>query len=430
MKSEDLFLAIGAVEETRLARSELCASSTMKQEEKNRNRKSFRSLRNLMVAVMVISLLVVAAYAAGGLLLFDSPNEMLAAIFGNQTGFDNASAGELINRYGDIVVEQSGFQRVPVDETVVGEDVAPYVNMVGKSVSSDGYTLTVDAFIYDETTKCGLVTYVLECTGGIPAYNVEANGEIWFENKENPVQVNQFGYSYLIQDKTTPNCMAATYYFRDTGLFGDDLVISLPSGEEPLTNEEIDEIISALDERIREELTPEEAVEQAKEMVGEAVFAAQSAVPDGMDMTQEEWDAERAYTILRDVWYHEEYEQNGPSICIPMTGESLHHGTALNGAIVISPLSFQLDATGLNDVLPNVVQDGMAVVSRLTIFFADGSKYVVQDDQLNNTIFKLVDSATEGESDLYNQYTCMFNRIIDVDNVTAVLVDGTRISVD
>ena len=37
MKSEDLFLAIGAVEETRLARSELCASSTMKQEEKNRN---------------------------------------------------------------------------------------------------------------------------------------------------------------------------------------------------------------------------------------------------------------------------------------------------------------------------------------------------------------------------------------------------------
>lgn len=427
MKREDLFLAIGAVEESRLARSELCA---VKQEEKNRKRKSFRSLRNLMVAVMVISLLAVAAYAVGGLLLFDSPNEMLAAIFGNQTGFDNVSAGEIINRYGDIVVEQSGFQRVPVDATVVGEDVAPYVNMVGKSVSSDDYTLTVDAFMYDAATKCGLVTYILECADGIPAYNVEANGEIWFENRKNPVQVNQFGYSYLIQDKTTPTRMAATYYFRDTGLFGDDLVISLPSGEEPLTNEEIDEIISALDERIREELTPEEAVEQAKEMLGEAGFAAASGTPDGVEMTREEWDAEFAYSILRDAWYQEEYAQKGPSICIPMTGESLHHGTALNGAIVISPLSFQLDATGLGDTLPNVVQDGMAVVSRLTIFFADGTEYVVQDDQLSNTIFKLVDSATEGESDLYNRYTCMFNRIVDVDNVTAVLVDGTRIPVE
>lgn len=431
MKSEDLFLAIGSVEESRLARSELCVSSDKKQEDKTVNGKLARTVRNLLVAVMIVSMLAVAAYAVGGLLIFESPKEMLAAIFGDSTGFDHAAKGDIIDRYENVLVEHPGFHRVPVDETVVSDDVAPYVNMVGKSVSSSGYTLTVDAFMYDEATKCGFFTYLLENPNGVTGYRLQSTGEIWYEGGPNMVQVNEYGYPYIIQDKTTDTCLAATYYFRDTGLRGDDLVISLPSEEKPLTDEEINKIVARLDKEIRQKFTPEEAIEQTKELIGEAIFAVGSGIPDGVDMTQEEWDAERAYTILRDEWYHEEYERKGASISIPMAGTSLNHATALNGSVVISPISFQLDATGLDDILPDIVQDdNMAVVSRLTICFKDGTEYVVQNDQLDNTIYKLADSATEGEMDLYNRYTCMFNRIIDVDNVTAVMIDGNRVAVD
>ena len=431
MKSEDLFLAIGSVEESRLARSELCMSSEREQEDITVKRKTVKTVRNLLVAVLIISMMAVAAYAVSGLLLFESPQEMLSAIFGDSTGFDHLAKGDIINQYGDVIVQQPGFHRVPVDETVIGDDVAPYVNTVGKSVASGGYTLTVDAFMYDEATKCGFFTYLLENPSGVTGYRLQSTGEIWYEGGPDIVQVNEFGYSYIIQDKTTDTCLAATYYFRDTGLFGDDLVISLPSEEKALTDEEIDKIIARLDEAIRKKLTPEEAIEQTKKLIGKAIFAAGSGIPDGADMTQEEWDAERAYTILRDKWYHEEYEPKGVSVSIPMTGTYLNHAMALNDSIVISPISFQLDATGLNDILPNIVQDdNIPVVSQLTICFTDGTEYVVQNDQLDNTIYKLVDSATEGDLDLYNRYTCMFNRIIDVDDVTAIMIDGTRIEVD
>ena len=119
MKGEDLFLAIGSVEEFRLARSELHVSSGNKQEEKYMKRKSARTMRNLLVAVMIISTLAVAAYAVGGLLIFDSPADMIAAIFGDHTGFDHVAGGDIINQQGDILIERPGFQRVPVDETVV-----------------------------------------------------------------------------------------------------------------------------------------------------------------------------------------------------------------------------------------------------------------------------------------------------------------------
>lgn len=430
MKGEDLFLAIGSVEEFRLARSELHVSSGNKQEEKYMKRKSARTMRNLLVAVMIISTLAVAAYAVGGLLIFDSPADMIAAIFGDHTGFDHVAGGDIINQQGDILIERPGFQRVPVDETVVVDDVVPYVDIVGQAVSSNGYTLTVDAFMYDEATKCGFVTYLLENPKGVSGYKLQANGQIWYPGGPDIVQINEYGYAHIIQDKTSDTCLAATYYFRDTGMHGDNLAISLPSEEKPRTNAEIDAIITELDAEIRRKLTPEEAIETAKNKIGAAVFQQGCDLPENTDMTQEEWDAERAYIILRDEWYHEEYEQKGPAINIPMMGESLNHATAANGAIVISPLSFQLKKTGLEKLLPNVSKKDMAEVSSLTILFEDGTEYVVLAERMDNTIFRLIDSATEGTEDVYDRYTCMFNRIIDVDKITAVMIDGKTIAVD
>lgn len=63
MRSEDLFLAIGAVEETRLARSEQTLSSIEETEDKTMKVRPTRIIRNILVAAIIISMLVVTASA-------------------------------------------------------------------------------------------------------------------------------------------------------------------------------------------------------------------------------------------------------------------------------------------------------------------------------------------------------------------------------
>lgn len=134
MRPEDLFLAIGSVEEARLARSEFFASSDDKQEDKTMKKKPTRMLRNLLVAVLIVSMLSVTAYAVAGFLIFGSPEEMVSAIFGNETGFDHSDGSIQPDPYGSpegIIVEPT-FDRVEADEAVVAEDIVPFVDVVGQ----------------------------------------------------------------------------------------------------------------------------------------------------------------------------------------------------------------------------------------------------------------------------------------------------------
>ena len=90
MKAEELFLAIGEVESSRLTRSELTAtrpSGQREQEEpKMKKRNVSRILRNLLVAALIVSLLAVTAYAVAGFVIFDSPQDMISGLFGDKTG--------------------------------------------------------------------------------------------------------------------------------------------------------------------------------------------------------------------------------------------------------------------------------------------------------------------------------------------------------
>ena len=93
MTREDLFLAIGEASESRLARSEWTAvSPSLETQMEGQNMKktiSFkRVIRNVLVAALIVSMLAVSALAAGSFLIFDSPAQMLRAVFGNETGYD------------------------------------------------------------------------------------------------------------------------------------------------------------------------------------------------------------------------------------------------------------------------------------------------------------------------------------------------------
>lgn len=205
MRAEDLFAAIGAVEESRLARTELSVSSRENQEDRTMKIRPTRLIRNFFIAAVIVSMLAVTAYAVAGFLIYENPREMIAAIFGDSTGFDHSQGSIRPDPWGSpegILVEPT-FDRVPADEAVVAEDVAPYVDPVGQSVTFDGDTLTVDSFTYDSTTRCGFVTYLLENPAGVSGYKLQSNGEIWYDGRPDAVQVNQYGYSYIIQEKTT-----------------------------------------------------------------------------------------------------------------------------------------------------------------------------------------------------------------------------------
>lgn len=227
MRPEDLFAAIGGVESSRLEQSEFTAnqSSRVKNVEekpmyaKNRNHLFPKILAAALIAVM----LATTVFAAVGYLLFDNPKQMLDALFGNNTGYDDA-AWSVPDYKGDIAAEYHS-DRVPLEEGSA-EALASHIRSVNQSVSYAGHTLTVDTNVYDSVTKCGFLTYTIEKTDGIRPYAVAPNGEVFFPYGE-LMKSNQYGRSYIIREKCTDTTLCATYYYRIMNPAASDLELRL-----------------------------------------------------------------------------------------------------------------------------------------------------------------------------------------------------------
>ena len=416
--------------------------------------KSRTVFRNLLVAALIVSMLAVTAYAVTGFLIFGSPEEMVSAIFGNRTGFDHDAGSIRPDPYGGpegIIVEPT-FDRVAADENVVAEAVVPYVNPVGQSVCFNGYTLTVDAFTYDSATRCGFVTWLLENPKGVSGYKLQSDGEIWYDGQPDPVQVNQYGYPYIIQEKTTPTCLAATYYFRWDARRGEKLALSLQSQGDRYTPEEFAALIEDEVEARKQAMTPQQAMDAIRQNLGDEVFAEVFA-----EMTEEEI-AEQCYTeiVACEVANRMEAEVTSEAIEIPLNQqEHLKGVTAGAGSVQISPVSLRIDMTDLTFLHTNsrgnhFIDTGN--IKSMVIRFADGEEYTVFDGYILNYMFCVTDMpeenvATEiivppeedpnGEGYSYTEnshgyclLTVMFNRIIDVDEITAVVINGTELPMD
>ena len=81
-----------------------------------------------------------------------------------------------------------------------------------------------------------------------------------------------------------------------------------------------------------------------------------------------------------------------------------------NGAVTLSPIAITIKVEEIEN-FPN------SFVDLTKIKFTDGTEYVVKDDYILNHVFAVGDSETE-------ETTFMFNRIIDVNEVASVIVDG------
>ena len=402
MKREDLFLAIGEVEGSRLLRSELTVQepsvTTMEEPDMKKKRvNTKRIIRNLPVAVLIVSTLAVTAFAATGFLLYESPQVMLDSIFGDKTGFDHGAVGDVKDEDGN---SKYHHDRVAADEEVVAQEAAPLVSPVGQSISWNGYTLTIDANLYDASTKCGLVTYILENPNGL-GYFVQNDGSVFFPEGE-ILSFGQYGYSYIIKDQSSDTKLTATYYYQLRNPETTDLEIAF-TGWASTTQEEIDQRIEEIKQQLRQEIPEEEALEFQKKYVGDSWpwFEENRTREENIDSAYEAW----AYQRL------EEVTTCPDTILISENTQSeMTSITAGNGAVTMSPIAISLKIQEIE----NLPEDRITVVK---IRFADGGEYVVVDDNTLNHVFWVSDAED-------TETTLMFNRIIDVNEVASVIVDG------
>jgi len=405
MTGEELFLAIGEVDGSRLLRSELTvqgSSKTLKTEEpvmKNRTRKIVRTVRNCIAAVLLVCMLAVTAYAVVGYVIFESPKEMIDSVFGDQTGFDHSDGDIRPYEDGINVIIEPTFDRVPVDKKAAAE-LETLVSPVGQSISWEGYTLTIDANLYDSVTKCGVLTYTLENLEGVD-YSLQFDGEVWFPGGE-IVGFGQYGRSYIIQDKSSDTKLTATYYYqlRDRETTNLEIVLTQWAS---ITREEIDQQIEDIKQQLRQEIPEEEALAFQKQYVGDSWpwFEENRTREENIDSAYEVWAYERL----------EEATTCPDKIIIPeqALGE-MDNITLGNGAVNLSAIAITVKVQEIED-FPN----GFLGVTKIK--FSDGTEYVVKEGYTLNHVFAVADSETE-------ETTFMFNRIIDVNKVTSVVVDG------
>lgn len=411
MTREDLFLAIGQVEESRLMRSELAvqeSSAVSTKEEpvvKKKRIRVGRLLRNTVAAVIIMSMLGVTAYAVGGFIIFDSPAEMLSTVFGDQTGYDHSDGSVTPCEDGVNVIIEPTFDRVPADEQVVEEEAAPLVNVVGQSISWEGYTLTIDANLYDSVTKCGLLTYTLENPEGVD-YSLQSTGEVWFPDGE-IVSFGQYGYSYIIKDKSTDTKLTATFYYQLRNEADTDLEISFQQWA-AITLDEYKQLLADTKAQLKQEISEEEVIAYVKQRMGED-FAKMEAELSRESIIEQGYDG----LVYEELGLLEEDNQFicPEKITIPVASSGeMTNITLGDGAVTLSPIAITVKVEEIEN-FPR------SFIDLTKIRFTDGTEYVVKDGYTVNYVFAVADSETE-------ETTFMFNRIIDVEEVTSVIVDG------
>ncbi len=413
MTREDLFAAIGMVESSRLMRSEMAIAEQPRILTK-------RLVRNILVAVIILSMLLLTACAFVGYVIFENPAEMIEAIFGDRTGYDHGDFYTYPDpEYGDVIYEVPGFDRVPVDETLASREIVPHISAVGQSITWRGYTLTVDALMYDSITQCGILTYQVENPEGV-TYNVESTGEVWGQ----PVNFNQGGESYIIREKTTDTCLTVAQYFWYDPADTRDMEITMSQWTFVQPGPEYQAHIMELFEQIKQEYTVEQAIEAYIEAHGQEEYDRVKA-----ESTEEEMEN----FVYGELWtrrLEELYACPEKIVLHPDQESALTHITLAKGAVTISPISMLVDVTNLEflhtDLHGNTSVDAGNVRS-LVIRYADGSEYTVFSDTVNNTVDA---TSSQGEGGAYTLGRHIFNRIIDVDRVDAVIANGVELTLD
>lgn len=451
MKAEELFLAIGRLGENRLEKTE---------PEKVRH-SGGKLGRRLLLAAVIATALIGTAFAAVGFLLYDSPAQMIQGLYGEHTGFDKEEPSLVSDpqKPWPNVMVQPGYEKTPVEETVA-QELEKWVSPVGQTVQTDGYKLTVDAYLYDSDTQCGFITMILEHQEPIPEEElmVGYNGEIGgFPGKY--LNINQYGRAYLIPEKTTDHQVAFTYYFRTDVNNGPYLLASLPDFEEQARLEEYEqnrrEGIAVIRQRLKNELTVQQAADKMRELgygggytgsyddfyylasleydaahKNEGLSAEtvekneiserlkRELTPDqALQQLRDLWGGEMvddffaeneievstwAYIFLTDYTYEKAHLDEMVYVSLPDSGYLPYRYFGLGDAYVNS-LCIRVRGTHYSDEHH---------ANKIVFHMADGTDFVVMDELTNNTLFR---RAVENDDVIY-----MLNSAVNIDDIMSI----------
>lgn len=211
----------------------LHASGEILQEVKamtHQTRKPFRLSRAIALAAIVTALCAAAAVAAVGFIRYENPTSMLQAFFGENV--DSHEGTIEYDKNGKLITNIPAWERLPLDESVAQELVAPYLFAVGEQAVYGDYTLTVEAGLYDPSVGAGLLYCRVEHPDGVSGYEVSPDGELWWP-EDAPVFTTTTAASrtYLDTAATTDTELwLCTYFITDES----NLPVSIGDGQNRL----------------------------------------------------------------------------------------------------------------------------------------------------------------------------------------------------
>ena len=214
MKNKALFEAIGYVEFQYLEKVENAA--------KQNGRKNARSVkvgkRIVILAAVVAGMLAVGtvAYAVGNFIRHRHPEPVIEAAFGDSQGAQGGGQVEIRDHLEKMVyaVTWPRWERVPVDDTLADELVAPYVAAMGQTMEYNGYKVIMEAMLHDAKTGAGILYYSVENPKGISGYQIETSGEIWWppESKIN-IDATYIARHYIDEAQSTATKLYVVGYY-------------------------------------------------------------------------------------------------------------------------------------------------------------------------------------------------------------------------
>ena len=302
-------------------------------------------------------LLVSAAYAAAG-------TGFIQRVFGAK-GQENTAPQEVLEAGKDTTWTMPGREWVEVDEEQAEELVGEHIAAVGESISVGDWTLTVDAYTFDDR-GIGAVTYTLANPNGLgDAIRDAGNGQFYIDI-DNADGLGEIGLGGTLEDPEQ-----SIYHGFDTRNIVDKTLT---------TDTELHAVMY---------FTPYYSFEAG----------------EGIRMTLARAQRDENHNII------EEEEQSlifTPDSFIPSVALSCPEGYTAH----ISPLGITFDAAF-------EAIDPTAYLKALSVQLADGTEYAVKSDDpyMDNCVVACAsfDNGFEG---------VVFNRLVDADGVVSVTRNG------
>jgi len=187
-----------------------------------------RLSRGLAIAATAAAVLTVSAFAASGFLHYENPSAMLRAFFGENVPSNSEGIVD-VDENGKLMWALPAWERVPVDETLADELISPHISAVGESAVMDGYTVTVEANLYDPTIKAGLLYYTVENPNGLGTYLLSPDGRISWTDDSDIVTWTSIPQETFLDSATSSDTSLSlcAYYINDAAWSGVDFALNI-----------------------------------------------------------------------------------------------------------------------------------------------------------------------------------------------------------